>query len=84
VHLRGIAQNRPRYRLGMENCNPMSFGKVSLIMVFKVLQQVFWLDFDSLTFQAAGKGKDLPHDIRTPFWRLPLMVSKVFFCLWTV
>jgi hypothetical protein len=45
---------------------PNPFGKSILNNGFKILQQIFRLNFDSLAFLAASKQEHLPHDVRAP------------------
>ena len=65
MHLRGIAQDRPGI-VGNGELQPNVLREGVLDDVFKVLQQMLGLDFDSFTFQAARKREHLPHDIRAP------------------
>ena len=65
MNLRRIAQNRPGIVWNGE-LQPDVFREGVLDDVFKVLQQMLGLDFDSFAFQAARKGEHLPHNVRAP------------------
>ncbi len=65
MNLRGIAQNLPRL-FGDRELHLNVLRECLLDNVFKVLEQMFRVNFDPFTLDAARKGKHLPHDIRSP------------------
>jgi hypothetical protein len=66
MYLRWIAQNRPRV-IGNGELQPDVFREGIFDNVFKILQQVCGLDFDSFTFQSAREREHLTDNIRATF-----------------